>query len=125
MRDDQLVKGVAASLALVGLGCIPAVAAIAKRFCKKEQKQDAIYEDGDGKSTPEAVKAYSAKVAKTLLLLFSAAGCGISIALAVLDTMVISMYGSRFREDWLTMAAWVSFRTYDFCSCVLCLEGLG
>lgn len=106
MHYHQLLKGVGAGLALISLGSVPALVGLVSQFRKKGQKQE-IYEDADGRSTPEAVKSYSAKLLKILLLLLSAAGLSVSIALSVHMTLHVSQY-ALVLENWFTMCAWVS-----------------
>ncbi len=73
----------------------------------RRNKQDAnqdTYEDGDGKATPESLKAYSARLPKSLVLASGAGGLAISIAL-----LVISPHGEgRLLIDSLSSGAWVS-----------------
>lgn len=106
MRNDSMVAAAATGLAVVGLFSYPSVSGLIRQLRKRDPKQE-TYEDLDGKSTPEAVKAYSAKPPKALLLLFSALGCGTAIALAVLSTLHVAEDGS-FLENWLSAASWVS-----------------
>lgn len=106
MHNESLVTGVGTGLGLIGLCSIPAVSAVLLQLRRREPKQDA-YEDEDGKSTPEAVKAYSARLAKSAILLLSSVGLGASLAVAVLVTLHIGKDG-LFLENWLTTGAWVS-----------------
>lgn len=80
---DSLLAFFGTGAAIIGLCSIPAVSAVATRIRRPEPKID-IYEDEDGKATPESMKAFSAKVPKTLILLFAAAGLPISVALLLL-----------------------------------------
>lgn len=105
MSNESLLAGVAAGLAVTGLCSIPAVSGLVAQLRKREPKQES-YGDGDGTSTPEAVKAYSAKLPKALILVFSTVGTAVSIALAVLSTLHASE-DDLFLENWLSVAAWV------------------
>ena len=103
MRHESLVVGVASGLAVIALASIPAVSS----FLRRRERQPAIYEDGDGTSTIEAMRAYSAKIPKTAIFLLSALGCAASLAIAVLVTLRLGKDG-LFLEDWLSSVAWVS-----------------
>ncbi|KAF7537646.1 hypothetical protein G7054_g3519 [Neopestalotiopsis clavispora] len=94
----------AAGLGLIGLLSAPSGLSLAAQLRNREPPPTEIYEDEDGKSTPEAVKAYSAKVPKFFVLLFSLIGLGLSIALAVLSTIGES-YG-LFLQNWLSVGTW-------------------
>jgi len=98
----------AASVGLVALFTVPAVTRLAQQLWSRDAKPSGIYEDADGKSTPEAVKAFSAKVPKASILFLSLAGLGVSIAVAVLSTL--DQEKGLFFENWLAVAAWVSQR---------------
>jgi hypothetical protein len=100
-----LLASSVAGVTLVGLTSAPALLSFAKQLRSRESQTE-IYEDEDGKSTPEAVKAYSAKVPKSFILLFSLAGLGLSIALAVLSTL--GETNDMFLENWLCVGTWVS-----------------
>lgn len=98
----------AASVGLVALFTIPAVTRLALQLRSRDAKPSDIYEDVDGKSTPEAVKAFGAKVPKAFILFLSLVGLGLSIAVAVLSTL--DQGKGLFLENWLAVAAWVSPR---------------
>lgn len=105
MSQDNLLLGTsAAGVGLIGLLSAPAVVSLAAQLRNRESQPE-IYEDEDGKSTPEAVKAYSAKIPKFFVLLFSVTGLGLSIALAVLSTLGES-YG-LFLQNWFSVGTWV------------------
>lgn len=95
----------AAGTGLIGLVSLPAVINLAIQLRNRELKQE-TYEDADGKSTPEAVKAFSSKVPKAFVILSSVVGLGLSIAIAVLSTL--GETNGLFLENWLTVGAWVS-----------------
>lgn len=98
-----------AVLALAALSSIPAVFALAFRLRDRKPK-DRFYEDADGSSTPEALARFSNRRSKAAILLFSALGAGISIAILALS--VISDDDgdeeSRVLEHGLLAATWVS-----------------
>jgi ABC-type multidrug transport system fused ATPase/permease subunit len=106
MQDGSLnnLIGIGAGLTVIGLFTIPALASIGFQIAKREPKQDS-YEDADGKSTPEAISAYSAKVPKAFILLLAGLGCSTSIAVAVLSVLAQTQDG-LFIENWLTVGAW-------------------
>jgi hypothetical protein len=102
-QNDSILLVVGTGVALVGLCSIPAATSLVLRLTKKEKNDSSIYEDADGKATPESEKAFSAKPAKALVLLFAAIGTALSIVLPV-----CSLRGqSLVMEDWMSMAAWV------------------
>ncbi len=94
----------AAGTALIGLCSITAVGSIGTRINHGDAKKQDTFEDADGKATPESVKAYSAKLPKSLVLLSAGAGCGISIALLVLSPRA----EGRLLINSLGTGAWVS-----------------
>ena len=102
MRHESLVAGVGTGLGVIAICSIPSISSVLRR---KETRQ-AIYEDADGKSTPESMKAYSAKVPKAAIVLLSVLGCAGSLATSVLVTLRLAHDG-LFLEDWLSSAAWV------------------
>lgn len=105
MSDRTLLLGSAATgLGLIGLLSIPAGVSFVAQFRRKEART-VVYEDDDGKSTPEAVQAYSAKIPKSFILLFAFIGLGLSVALAVLST--IGETNGIFLENWLSVGTWV------------------
>ena len=101
-----MIVAVATGLGIIGLVSLPAVTTFSSQLTTRDPKQDA-YEDEDGKATPESVKAYSAKLPKSLIVLFAALGCATAIATAVLATLDIGKDG-LFLENWLSAAASVS-----------------
>lgn len=113
MSQDNLLLGTsAAGVGLIGLLSAPAVVSLAAQLRNRESQPE-IYEDEDGKSTPEAVKAYSAKIPKFFILLFSVTGLGLSIALAVLSTLGES-YG-LFLQNWFSVGTWAFLVVQAIC----------
>jgi hypothetical protein len=70
----------------------------------------ARYEDADGVATEESTAAFSVTLPKTVICLLTVAGLGISIALAIIDTLNHDKY---FIEAWLNAAAWVCLFSRD------------
>lgn len=105
----SLVSGIAGSV-LVLLLTFPSIFGIASHFWAPKTKSDAVYEDKDGVATKESEAAYSAKIPKTLLSIFSVSGLAISIVLAVLGTLNDDAF---FIESWLNAAQWVNSRDSD------------
>jgi len=107
-QNNLLLATSAAGLGIVSLLSIPAVRNVLEQLRKKEPHDpSAIYEDVDGKSTLEATRAFSAKWPKAFILVFSAAGLLLSIALGVLATIGDRYAGERlFLENWLCVGAW-------------------
>ncbi|KAK8101300.1 hypothetical protein PG999_011674 [Apiospora kogelbergensis] len=103
----------AASVGLVALFTIPAVTRLALQLRSRDAKPSDIYEDVDGKSTPEAVKAFGAKVPKAFILFLSLVGLGLSIAVAVLSTL--DQGKGLFLENWLAVAAWAFLFLQSIC----------
>ncbi|KAK0746383.1 P-loop containing nucleoside triphosphate hydrolase protein [Schizothecium vesticola] len=71
-----------AGTALVGILTLPAVSAVVERLNHRDVKLD-IYEDDDGRATPESMKAFSTTRPKIAILLFAAIGLVISILLVL------------------------------------------
>ncbi|KAM0335380.1 hypothetical protein ACHAQA_000425 [Verticillium albo-atrum] len=105
-RDSSLLNEVAASLAIIAACTIPAVTGLAKQLRTRAPK-DHFYADQDGKSTPEAVAAFSNRWPKAFIALFAVLGCATSIAFSILSTA--SLEGSQGvpLEDWLGTASWL------------------
>jgi hypothetical protein len=105
-NDNSLLLVVGTGLSVIGLCSLPALVGLFLQLSRKEKKKNEIYEDGDGKATPESVKAFSTKTPKALIVLFGLLGAAISIVLAVLST---GAEGAPVPlENWLTAGAWVS-----------------
>lgn len=104
-------------LAIVGICALPSAAALVSQLRSREPRS-AWYEDDDGKSTPEAVAAFSAKTPKALILLFSLAGCGLSAALSVVSTLYPTN-GSLPVNGWLSTATWglILFQAISIAAC--------
>ncbi|KAI0881492.1 putative ATP-binding cassette transporter protein [Annulohypoxylon maeteangense] len=97
----------------VGLGAvtaltIPAALSLSKLRNRGPKFATGVYEDEDGKSTRDAVEAFNNRASKAAILIFSLAGLGISIALAVISTLGTrgGIDGGLFLEDWLAVPIW-------------------
>ncbi|KAK3935918.1 P-loop containing nucleoside triphosphate hydrolase protein [Diplogelasinospora grovesii] len=101
MRDDSMLVAVATGLAVITLCSVPSISGVVTQLRRRDPKQE-TYEDEDGKATPESVRAYSAKLSKSLIVVFAGAGCALSIALGLLST---GSEGIRL-ENWLNVGAW-------------------
>lgn len=106
MHHDPLVVAVATGLGIILLVSTPAFFTFTSQLTTRQPKQE-TYEDKDGKATPESVTAYSARLPKTLIVLFAALTCSTGIATAVLATLHIGQDG-LFLENWLSAGASVS-----------------
>ncbi|KAG8163353.1 hypothetical protein KVR01_006650 [Diaporthe batatas] len=102
-HDSSMVVAVATGLGIIGLVSIPALFTLTLHLTARQPRQD-TYEDEDGKATPESVAAYSARLPKTLILLFAALACSTGIATAVLATLPPGHDG-LFLQDWLGAGA--------------------
>jgi hypothetical protein len=102
-NSSSMLKAVGTGIALIGFCSAPALGSIVTRLNKRDAKQD-TYEDGDGKATTESVKAYSARLPKSLVLASGAAGLATSIALLVISPRA----EGRLLIDSLSTGAWVS-----------------
>ncbi len=112
MGYDSLVISVRTGLVALVLFSLPSIAHIIRQFRRRDPKED-LYEDGDGKSTAEAMKAYSAKLSKTAILLFALAGFATSLAITVLVILRAGRDGLSL-EDWLCSGAWVNGKALGF-----------
>jgi len=106
MRNVSMIAAVGTGVGVIGLLSLPSISSLALQLSKREPKED-LYEDADGKSTPESVKAYSAKWPKAAILALAFIGCATAIAVAVLTTLHSSQHELSL-ENWLSAAAWVS-----------------
>ncbi|PVH84104.1 P-loop containing nucleoside triphosphate hydrolase protein [Cadophora sp. DSE1049] len=91
------------SLILVALLTTPSILNIASHL-RSPKSISEIYEDKDGVATEKSVEEYSAKIPKAFLGIFTIAGLGSSIALAVLAS--IEGWDWMFVENWLNVAQW-------------------
>ncbi|KAI1490070.1 P-loop containing nucleoside triphosphate hydrolase protein [Biscogniauxia mediterranea] len=106
----------AATLAIsaIGLGIIailtgPSVVHLVAQLRSRSAKTEG-YEDADGKSTPEAIKAFSNKLPKTVVVVCSVIGLCISVALAALGSLgpgrPTAHHDGLFLANWLVVVAW-------------------
>ena len=107
MSDQNLsLAASAAGVGVIGLLSLPgALSLVSQLRGGHHPAQGEVYEDKDGKSTPEATRAFTTKVPRAIVLLISVVGLGLSVALAVLATLE---RGSGFVADsWIVVGAWV------------------
>ena len=105
---DQKVRAFAANVAVLVLDFLltaPSVIAIYSHFRHKKTKPR-LYEDKDGVASEESMAAYSAKIPKIALTIFTIAGFAIATSLAVLTTLNRNE-NSTFVQNWLNVAQWV------------------
>ncbi|KAI1375361.1 P-loop containing nucleoside triphosphate hydrolase protein [Hypoxylon crocopeplum] len=108
----------AVGLGIVTILSVPAALKLGRlRSPRAKAKLTAeVYEDEDGKSTPEAVKVFSTKAPKAVLLFFSVIGLGLSIALAVISTLdTRGLGGGLFLENWLAVVIWALLTLQAVC----------
>lgn len=105
--SKSMLAVVATGVAIIGFCSLPAASSLVLNLTKKEKKDDGIYEDGDGKATPESVKAFSNFWPKTLIFLCALAGVPLSLAIPLVSLGVVRAPV----QDWLSAAAWVRLRT--------------
>ncbi|KAI0137590.1 putative ATP-binding cassette transporter protein [Hypoxylon sp. NC0597] len=106
----------AVGLGVVTIFSVPAVLNLGRLRNRGSKFATEVYEDKDGKSTPEAVKAFSNKVPKAIILIFSLVGLGVSITLAVVSTL--STRGAEdglFIDNWLSVAIWALLTLQAIC----------
>lgn len=107
-KEKDLLISTALGLGTVSAFSIPALIHLVKHIRDRNPKTDG-YEDADGKSSEEAIKAFSTKLPKTAILILSILGFCSSIAIAVLSTLHLSGKGDGlFWENWLIVTGWVS-----------------
>lgn len=104
MMPDDLPALFEAGTALVGILTLRAASAVVDRLSNRDVKQE-IYEDDDGRATPESMKAFSTTRPKIAIVSFAAIGLVISILL-VLVTQRDSVVA--LENLVLIAASWVS-----------------
>lgn len=109
----MLDKTVLVATSAIGLGAVtvftvPAALSLSRLRNRGSKFADGIYEDEDGKSTLDAVKAFSNKASKAAIVVFSLIGLGVSITLAVISTLATreGFEGGLFLENWLAVPFW-------------------
>ncbi|TGJ87793.1 hypothetical protein E0Z10_g900 [Xylaria hypoxylon] len=103
--NNMLLASSGLGLGIVAAFSLPAILHL-KRIRNRTPKTDG-YEDKDGQSSEEAIKAFSTKLPKASILILSIIGLCISIAIAVLSTL--SPRGQEdglFLENWLVVLGW-------------------
>jgi len=106
---DSLLALFGTGVAIIGLCSLPAVSATTTRLTRAEPRAE-IYEDEDGRASPESMRAFSTKVPKALILFFAATGLPISIAL-----LLLTLHDPAITLESLVLivAAWVTSRNID------------
>lgn len=104
MMPDDFPTLFEAGTALVGILTLRAASAVVDRLSNRDVKQE-IYEDDDGRATPESMKAFSTTRPKIAIVSFAAIGLVISILL-VLVTQRDSVVA--LENLVLIAASWVS-----------------
>ncbi|KAL2155016.1 hypothetical protein VTH82DRAFT_3692 [Thermothelomyces myriococcoides] len=99
--SSSMLKVFGAGLAVIGLCSVPALGSTVARLRKRDAHTD-TYEDGDGKASPESLKAFSARLPKALAVVSAGAGLAISTVL-----LVISAHAEgQVLTSSLDMASW-------------------
>jgi hypothetical protein len=100
------------ALSLVALDSIPAIQSVVNRIAGKARNYDPIqlakdvYCDEDGEATEESLRAFSDKWQRIAIAIFSVAGFLVTLALAVLATLKLSITNST-PLVWLQFGVWV------------------
>ena len=109
MRNDTLLAMFGPGTALIGIFTLHAVSAVGRQLKNRNINQE-IYEDDDGRATPESMKAFSAARSKVAILSFAATGLAISLLLVLmtqrgpdvtLENLVL-IAGSWVSDSYLT-----------------------
>ncbi|KGO69898.1 ABC transporter, integral membrane type 1 [Penicillium expansum] len=98
------------ALSLVALDSIPAIRSIAHRISRARdyepiQLAKEVYRDEDGEATDESLRAFSDKWQRIAIALFSVAGFSVTLALAVLATLKLTITNSTLLV-WLQFGVW-------------------
>ncbi|KAI1761798.1 P-loop containing nucleoside triphosphate hydrolase protein [Hypoxylon sp. FL1150] len=117
MSDDTVVLVITAvGLGIVAVSSLPAALNLDRLRSHRSKFATGVYEDKDGKSTPDAVGTFSAKVPKAAVLVFSLVGLGLSIVLAVISTLGRpGARGGLFLENWLDVGIWTFLTLQALC----------
>ncbi|KAI1821823.1 P-loop containing nucleoside triphosphate hydrolase protein [Xylaria intraflava] len=111
----ELLAWSALGLAAVTAFSIPAVVHLVRQPYKRAPKTDG-YEDEDGQSTEEALKAFSTRWPKVAILSSAVVGFGLSIAIAILSTLTSRDEGDGlFLENWLVASCWALLAFQAIC----------
>ncbi|CAI7663380.1 unnamed protein product [Penicillium glandicola] len=100
------------ALSLVALDSIPAIQSIVHRIARKARDYEPtqlakeVYRDEDGEATEESLRAFSDKWQRIAIALFSIAGFLVTLALAVLATLKLTIINST-PLIWLQFAVWI------------------
>lgn len=108
MNQDAILPLAAVGLGIVGLASLPGLSAIRTQI-RNRTPRDNFYEDVDGKSTPEAIAAFSQKREKIAILVLASLSFDTSIAVSILSTLNVSHDGLLL-VNWLSTATSVSVK---------------
>jgi hypothetical protein len=108
--NSMSLASAAAGLVLTALLTIPALIGVLSHF-REPKRKPAIYEDEDGAASEESMAAYTAKVPKILLSIFTIVGFATAVSVAVLGTLDRTL-DPMFLENWLTAGQWVCIRRF-------------
>ncbi|KAF2970424.1 hypothetical protein GQX73_g3089 [Xylaria multiplex] len=116
MPDNNLLLAASGTgLGIVAVWSLPAIVHLFKQIRNRTPKTD-TYEDKDGQSSEEAIKAFSTKLPKASILILSTIGLCISIAIAILSTVRPRGQGDGlFLENWLVVAGWALLTFQAIC----------
>jgi hypothetical protein len=108
MSDGILFASSTLGLGAISAFSIPAIVSFIKQVRDRNPKTDG-YEDKDGRSSEEALKAFGAKRPKAAILTLSVIGLCTSVAIGILSTLSPNGKGDGlFLENWLVVPGWVS-----------------
>ncbi|KAI8624244.1 P-loop containing nucleoside triphosphate hydrolase protein [Xylariaceae sp. FL1651] len=111
----MLLASSALGLGIISAFSVPAIVLMVKQIRSRIPKTDG-YEDQDGKSNQEAIRAFSAKLPKCSILTLSVTGLCISIAIAVLSILGSVGGGDELLlENWLVVLGWVLLTLQAIC----------
>ena len=107
-RDLAYLVEAGAALGFATLCSFPAVTALVSQLRTPSPKKT-VYEDKDGKSTPEATAAFSNKWPKAFVLFAAVVGFGTSTATSIAASTFLTHEHKHplFLENWLLTTAWV------------------
>jgi len=99
-----------AVLVIIVSSCLPAITGLLIQLYNNAPR-NYFYEDADGCGTPESVALFSNRSCKNIILFFSAAGFGISVALVILECSGTANHGTKLEAGIFT-SAWVSLNNF-------------
>ncbi|RYP45761.1 hypothetical protein DL768_007937 [Monosporascus sp. mg162] len=103
MADGTVTLATSAvGLGVIGLLTIPTIASLRVRVCRRHVQSE-VYEDKDGKSTPEAVRAFATKVPRGAILISSVIGLGL---LDLCWGLGVAILAQSWVESWVFWTSW-------------------